>query len=87
MNYTEFLKSKEAIQHPSGFDPLPMPKSMREDQKFATGNGIRLGRYCIFADCGLGKTIDEMEWARQIVELAGGPVIILAPLCVGTHRS
>ena len=36
------------------------------------------GRAAIFADCGLGKTFMQLEWAR----LVGGRVMIVAPLSV-----
>jgi hypothetical protein len=36
------------------------------------------GRFCIFADCGLGKTLMELEWASNLE----GPVILLSPLGV-----
>jgi DNA modification methylase len=39
---------------------------------------VGLGRAAVFADCGLGKTLIQLEWARSV----GGRVLILAPLCV-----
>jgi len=39
---------------------------------------IRKGRACIFADCGLGKTFMQIEWARLVVP--AGRVLIVAPL-------
>jgi DNA modification methylase len=41
-----------------------------------------MGRYAIFADCGLGKTLMQMEWANQVVKQTGGLVLILTPLAV-----
>jgi DNA modification methylase len=43
---------------------------------------IRRGRSAIFADTGLGKTIMQLEWARQVHEKTGSYVLIVAPLCV-----
>jgi DNA modification methylase len=40
------------------------------------------GRAAIFAGCGLGKTMMQVEWARHIVEATGLPVLIVAPLSV-----
>jgi superfamily II DNA or RNA helicase len=40
------------------------------------------GRAAIFADCGLGKTLIQLEWARLMREHSGRPVLILAPLAV-----
>jgi len=43
---------------------------------------LRRGRAAIFADCGLGKTPMQLEWARHVVAATGKPVLILAPLAV-----
>lgn len=43
------------------------------------------GRCALFADCGLGKTPMQLEWAREIHEHTGGDVLILAPLAVGAQ--
>lgn len=40
------------------------------------------GRAAIFADCGLGKTPMQLEWAHRVVTERGGMVLILAPLAV-----
>jgi hypothetical protein len=40
------------------------------------------GRSAIFADCGLGKTLMQLEWARQVFIKTKKPVLILAPLAV-----
>ena len=42
---------------------------------------LRRGRAAIFADCGLGKTPMQLEWARHIP----GRVLILAPLAVSAQ--
>ena len=42
-----------------------------------------LGRGAIFADCGLGKTPMQLEWAHRVYERTGRPVLILTPLAVG----
>jgi superfamily II DNA or RNA helicase len=39
---------------------------------------IRRGRAAIFADCGLGKSLMQLEWARQ----SGDRVLIFAPIAV-----
>lgn len=36
----------------------------------------------MFEDCGLGKTPQQLEWARCIYEYTGKDVLILAPLAV-----
>lgn len=82
MSYTDFLQRKLAHRPTAGFEPDTMPAFMRADQVHVTAEALRKGRYAIFADCGLGKTIMELEWARQVAKRAG-PVLIYAPLCVG----
>jgi len=82
MNYSDFLNQKAVATQALGFEPLAMNPRMRLDQTIVTGRAVRAGRYAIFADCGLGKTLDELEYAKQIVS-KHGPVLILAPLCVG----
>lgn len=47
-------------------------------QKDITRWALRKGRAAIFADCGLGKTPMQLEWASHIP----GKVLILAPLAV-----
>lgn len=43
------------------------------------------GRAAIFADCGLGKTAIQLEWANQIIKAYGGMVLILAPIAVASQ--
>lgn len=43
------------------------------------------GRAAIFADCGLGKTPMQLEWAAQVYKRKGGCVLILAPLAVSSQ--
>ena len=43
------------------------------------------GRAAIFADCGLGKTPMQLEWATQVHKRMGGYVLILAPLAVSSQ--
>lgn len=45
-----------------------------------------LGKCAVFADCGLGKTMMQLQWAHQVVEQSGGgSVLIVAPLAVSTQ--
>lgn len=51
-------------------------------QEFIVRRALQTGRHAIFADCGTGKTICQLEWARVIVEETNKPVLILCPLAV-----
>lgn len=69
---------------PCGFN---VPKSDVNDwqfpfQKDITRWALRKGRAAIFADCGLGKTLIQLEWSRHVVKKTDAPVLILAPLSV-----
>lgn len=82
MNYAEFLKRKTIVDPPTGHNPTTMPGFLYDFQKAITRWAIRRGRAAIFADCGLGKTPMQLEWARSVVAYAEQPVLILAPLAV-----
>jgi len=76
--YQEFVSTK--IQAPAiyGNNPAPVHPMLFDFQEAITRWAIRRGRAAIFADCGLGKTLCQLEWARQ----SGERVLILAPLAV-----
>ena len=38
-----------------------------------------------FFDCGLGKTIMQLEWANQVSKHTNNPVLILCPLAVSSQ--
>lgn len=43
---------------------------------------LKLGKGGIFAGCGQGKTLMQLEWAKRVSEHENRPVLILAPLSV-----
>lgn len=83
-NYNEFLQSKQKAHVFSGFDidEKDLNKKMFPFQKFITKRALKAGKYAIFADCGLGKTLMQLEWAHKVNQHTGKPVLILAPLAV-----
>lgn len=85
MDYTTFLQRKIVRQKPSGFEPVAMNRKLFEWQKQCTAFAIRRGRAALFEDCGLGKTAQQLEWARQVHSHTGNPVLILAPLAVSAQ--
>lgn len=79
MDYQEFLESKKVIDVPTGLKEVPELNSMLFPfQHDIVGWALKRGRACIFADCGMGKTGMQLEWARHIP----GDVLIFAPLAV-----
>lgn len=51
-------------------------------QKDITQTAIRKQKYAIFADCGLGKTMMILEYARHAAKVTGGKILIVSPLMV-----
>lgn len=82
MDYKEFLKQKEKIHTHNGFEPYEMNKNLFPFQKFIIERNLKKAKHAVFADCGLGKTIMELETATQIVRHTNKKVLILAPLVV-----
>lgn len=51
-------------------------------QKYCVRRALKAGRFAMFEDCGLGKTIQQLEWADKVQKHIDKPVLILAPLGV-----
>ena len=80
--YKEFIKTKKIVNKSKGIVPKEINKMLFDFQKDIVGWALRKGKAAIFADCGLGKTPMQLEWARQVHDETGGDVLILAPLAV-----
>lgn len=82
MDYQAFLESKRITATASGFEPSSLNPMLFDFQKDIVRFALRRGRAAIFADCGLGKTPMQLEWAQQVLEHTNKPVLLLAPLAV-----
>lgn len=82
MDYQEFLNRKAIIDLPSGFECGELNQSLFDFQKDIVRWSCRRGRAALFENCGLGKTIQLLDWATQVCLFTGGSVLILAPLAV-----
>lgn len=80
--YEQFLDSKRKTFKPSGFDAVDLHPALFDFQRYIVALALRKGRFAVFSECGTGKTLMELEWARQVVKHTGGAVLILAPLAV-----
>ena len=80
--YQKFLQQKQKAKEHKGFTPLPMNPKLFPFQQHIVAQNIMKGKHAVFADCGLGKTVMELETASQIVRYTNKPVLILAPLVV-----
>lgn len=84
MTYEEFLDTKKALTVDCGFEKAKdeMCPQMFNWQKDIVHWALKRGRAALFEDCGLGKSIQSLEWAKSVVEHCGKPVLIVCPLAV-----
>jgi hypothetical protein len=80
MSYADFLATKyrRVGDHGEPVAPDVLHPTLHDWQAAVTAWAIRKGRAAIFADCGLGKTLMQIEWARH----SGVRALIIAPLSV-----
>ncbi len=84
MGYLDFLKSKIVLAKESGFD-LPeseLAPALLPHQKAAVIWALKGGRRALFESFGLGKTVQQLEWCRQVIRHEGGRALIVLPLGV-----
>jgi hypothetical protein len=82
MEYREFLENKIIKVVESGFDAENLNENLFDFQKHIVKVALKKGRYAIFADTGLGKTIMQLSWADAVAKHTKKPVLILTPLAV-----
>lgn len=82
--YQDFLVSKAVRVQESGFDVAEgdLHPALFGWQKACVKWALRLGKAALFQECGLGKTLQQLEWSNQVARHTGGKVLILAPLAV-----
>lgn len=87
MEYEDFLSQKSFVLESSGLDisKYELNPMLYEFQKDIVRWALKKGRACIFADCGLGKTPMQLEWASKICEKTGGMALLLTPLAVSSQ--
>jgi len=80
-NYTEFIKSKTVYDHNFGFDIDidDINNLLFKWQKSVVRWAIKKGRAALFEECGLGKTIQQIEWLKTVNIGIG---LIVCPLSV-----
>jgi hypothetical protein len=82
MSYAAFLESKAARHQPAGqpCEPEQVNPYLHPWQRQVTAWAVRTGRAALWEDTGLGKTLQQLEWAR--LTSRGGRALIVAPLAV-----
>ena len=83
--YADFVAGKRAAVPSCGFEPGEVNPMLFGFQADIVRWACRKGKAAVFADCGLGKTAVQLEWARLVSERCGRPVLVLAPLAVAAQ--
>ncbi len=89
-DYSEFIERKRTQSINSDSITISLDElnpKLYSFQKDIVRWALAKGRAAIFADCGLGKTPMQLEWAKQVAKKTGGYVLILAPLAVATQTA
>jgi DNA modification methylase len=84
MTYKEFLESKIELAQDSGFEvnSADINKALKPHQGDAVIWALKGGRRALFESFGLGKTIQEIEFCKQVIDHEGGRALIVLPLGV-----
>lgn len=87
MGYDNFLFNKRIRIEPSGIsvDPMSLNSHLFDYQRAIVHRALLQGKFCIWADCGLGKTLQQLSWADEVSKHTGQPVLVLAPLAVSSQ--
>lgn len=81
-SYADFIDRKSQLGSMSGFEPRDLPSYLFDFQASMVEWALCKGRSALFEDCGLGKTVQELVWADQVMRHTNRPVLILTPLAV-----
>ena len=84
MTYLDFLRTKIEVAPVSGFEvkDSEIHPSLKPHQRDAVKWALHGGRRALFESFGLGKTVQELEFCRQVLCHEGGRAIIVLPLGV-----
>lgn len=84
--YQRFLASKRPAVHAVGLASTPvLHPALFPHQRDCVAFGLRQGRWGLFLDTGLGKTLCELEWSKHAADATNGRALILAPLAVAAQ--
>lgn len=83
MKYDDFLETKKIKSVTYGHEVCIESFDKAFDFQAAIIQwALKKGRAGVFMDTGLGKTIVELYWSKEVIKHTVMPVIIFAPLCV-----
>jgi superfamily II DNA or RNA helicase len=83
-DYAAFIARKQRRVESFGFDVEldQLNGNLFDWQKRAVQWAVRRGRAALFEECGLGKTLQQLEWARLVHQKTGEPVVVHTPVGV-----
>jgi hypothetical protein len=82
VSYSQFIASKKHSLGNHGFDHIWMPECAFDFQQHVISKSIKKGRIGIFEDTGLGKTLQQLAIAENVIRYTNKRVLILTPLAV-----
>lgn len=77
--YAKTLGIKIRRKKTAGYIPID---GLFDYQRDITATAIQKRKYAIFADCGLGKTMMILEFAKHAADVTHGKILIVSPLMV-----
>lgn len=84
-NYRTFIASKRAAELAKSAFPADISGVCKEHQRVSIDYALNKRKAALFLDTGLGKSLCELEWARNVHHETGKPVLILTPLAVAAQ--
>ncbi len=83
-SYSDYIadKAKSNILSGIAVSPNELPEALFDFQIHCVTKALANGRFCLFEDCGLGKTLQQLTWAQVVYRHTNLSVLILAPFAV-----
>ena len=87
MEYESFIRNKLNSIYFKGIDIEldELNNNLFDWQKVIVKLALKKGRFALFEECGLGKTIQSLEWSKHVIDHTNKPVLIIAPLAVSAQ--
>ena len=82
LDYASFLQKKSVTAPECGFESHEVNPKLFHWQTDIVHWALRKGKAAVFADCGLGKSCVQLQWAKEVSEHERKPVLVLTPLAV-----
>jgi len=84
-DYREYIASRAPAVATAGFQPAAINAHVKTHQRAVIEFALNRGKSAAFLDTGLGKSLIELEFAKQCAEETRKPSIILTPLAVAAQ--